>query len=130
VVLLLSLPLLLLAASTRGRTIKIGARSFKDQLSDKPWELLLCRWHRKHADEDFNVSVARKGYWNVWCRCIHCGRVTVWEVRMRDGERTLISGSTVPNYGFEGIGQRTPAERGAIDAKVVSGLAEKFQVAE
>jgi hypothetical protein len=127
VVLLLSL--LLLATSTRGRTIKRGAIPFKDQLASKSWELLLCRWHRKHADEDFNVSVARKGYWNVWCRCIHCGRVTVWEVRMRDGERTLISGSTVPDYSFVGIGQRTPAERGAIDAKVVSGLAEKFQAA-
>ena len=128
--LLLTLILTLLAVSTRGRTIKRGATPFKDQLAAKPAELLACRFYRKHADEDFNVIPIKRGYRRVHCRCTRCGRITVWEVRLRDGQRDLISVGAVADYSFVGIGTRIAAERGAIDAKYVGSLDEKYGITE
>jgi hypothetical protein len=114
----------------RGRTLKKGAVPFKDQLAGKPPELLACRFYRKHADEDFNVIASRRGYRKVHCRCARCGRITVWEVRLRDGQRELLSVGAVDDYAFVGIGQRIAAERGAIDAKYVSSLDAKYGITE
>ena len=116
----------------RGRTLKKGAVPFKDQLAGKPPELLACRFFRKHADRDFNVvHTGRKGWRRVHCRCDRCGRITVWDVRLRDGQRELVgSPGVVADYAFVGIGQRIAAERGAIDAKYVGSLDDKYGITE